>query len=92
MISRNAEPDPFEGVIDARRPGLEDPYVVVVVGKTGKTGKRQYANVVGPFPNRREATNFAVGSRKKARREGDLTRYQLTFHVRPMMDPKEITR
>jgi len=88
-MTKNIEPDPFAGLEDARRPNPDEPHVVVVVGHTGK---KPYANVVGPFPTKTKATTFAVRSRKRARRDGDTQRWGLTFHVRPLMDPKEVER
>jgi len=78
------EPDPFEDLKDFTPATPDDPHVAVVVGRSGK---KPYANVVGPFPNRTQAASYVARSRRVARARGDIQRWNLTFHVRPLMDP-----
>jgi len=84
------EPDPFANL--ERKSNLEfmkddQPHVVVIIGEGAFTPAidNRFANVVGPFENKRLASNYAVRSRKRAHADLRADRhYRMSWHVRPL--------
>ena len=73
----------------------DEPHVVVVTGISGKKQTR-FANVIGPFDNKRLASNWAKRSRGRTRKNPWERQYvekiQGRYHIRPMFDPEEIEK
>ena len=61
-------------------------WVVVYVGQTKS---RRYANVVGPFDEKRLAMNYAARSRNEREFPYYKEHNKISIHVRQMITPKE---
>lgn len=60
----------------------EAPHYLAIIGQE-KT--RRWVNIIGPYPNKKDAINAAARSRARGKKEGLSARNKLTYHVCPLM-------